>query len=59
MEIAASFRDDSPDRRDQLRRGAVFGQIAGGAAFQRPHRALDGRTPDSIYFDSLPQKLAA
>ncbi len=26
---------------------------------RRPHRALDGKTPDSVYFDSLPQKLAA
>lgn len=26
---------------------------------RRPHRALDGRTPDAVYFDSLPVSLAA
>ena len=26
---------------------------------RRPHRALDGATPDSVYFDSLPVSLAA
>lgn len=26
---------------------------------RRPHRALDGTTPDSVYFDSLPASLAA
>ena len=26
---------------------------------RRPHSALDGKTPDSVYFNSLPQKLAA
>ena len=26
---------------------------------RRPHSALDGKTPDSVYFSSLPQKLAA
>lgn len=25
----------------------------------RPHTALDGQTPDTVYFNSLPQKLAA
>jgi putative transposase len=26
---------------------------------RRPHRALDGKTPDAVYFDSLPVPLAA
>jgi putative transposase len=26
---------------------------------RRPHRALDGVTPDAVYFDSLPVLLAA
>jgi len=26
---------------------------------RRPHRALDGTTPDTVYFDSLPVALAA
>jgi len=26
---------------------------------RRPHRALDGFTPDAVYFDSLPMPLAA
>ncbi len=26
---------------------------------QRPHSSLDGRTPDDVYFSSLPAKLAA
>jgi len=25
----------------------------------RPHSSLDGQTPDSVYFNSLPAKLAA
>ena len=25
----------------------------------RPHRALDGRTPDGVYFDNLPARLTA
>jgi putative transposase len=26
---------------------------------RRPHRALDGKTPDSVYFNLLPQPQAA
>jgi putative transposase len=25
----------------------------------RPHRALDGQTPDGVYFDNLPRRLTA
>ena len=26
---------------------------------RRPHSSLDGKTPDDVYFTSLPEKLAA
>ena len=26
---------------------------------QRPHRALDGQTPDQVYYDNLPARLTA
>ena len=26
---------------------------------RRPHSSLDGRTPDTVYFDALPLQLAA
>ena len=38
---------------------AGIGRYLGFYNERRPHRSLDGATPDSVYFKSLPVPLAA
>jgi putative transposase len=52
-EVYLHAYDSVSDARSQIARYVAFYNA------RRPHRSLDGRTPDSVYFNSLPRAAAA
>lgn len=52
-EVYLHAYDSVSDARNQITRYVAFYNR------RRPHRSLDGRTPDSVYFNSLPHAAAA